>query len=94
MSERTVDTVDQLGGGAHFVAYAKRGGPIAAGSGATSAAITFSTPFPDTDYQVAIEWVSGSTPGTGIRDKTSSYAYAVFAQVTTDSAFNWKAWRL
>lgn len=93
MSERTIDSVDQLGGSAHFAAHVKRGGPISVASGATSSAVTFSTAFPDTDYQLGIEWVSGSIVGYGARSKTVNNCIAVFAQVTTDSAFTWRAWR-
>jgi len=70
------------------------GGPISVSSGATTAAITFGTPFQDTSYQVAIEWVSGSIQPFGFRAKTVNYVYAGFGQVTEPSAFNWRAWRL
>lgn len=72
----------------------QKGGPLAVTSGATSSAFTFPTPFPDTNYQVGIEWVSGSTPGYGIRGKTVNYAYTVFTATTEASAFKWRAWRL
>jgi len=70
------------------------GGPVSVSSGATTAAVTFGDPFPDADYQVGIEWVSGSTPGYGARGKTVNYFTAVFTQVTLPSAFNWRAWRI
>lgn len=94
MSERTIDSVDQLGGSSHFAAHVKRGGPVSVSSGATTTAITFSTPFPDTDYSLNIEWVSGSNPSYGARSKTVNYCIAQFTQVTENSAFNWRAWRL
>jgi hypothetical protein len=70
------------------------GGPIAVSTGATTAAVTFGTPFPDTNYMLDLEWVSGSTPGSGARSKDVNYCTAVFAQVTVNSAFKWKAWRI
>jgi len=74
--------------------FLQKGGPVSVSSGATSAAVTFGDPFPDTDYQIGIDWVSGSTPGYGARGKTVQYFTAVFTQVTTQSAFQWRAWRI
>jgi len=74
--------------------FAQKGGPIGVSSGAYSSAFTFGVAFPDTAYQVGIEWVSGSSPAYGIRGKTVNYARAVFTQVTEPSAFNWRAWRI
>jgi len=70
------------------------GGPVSVSSGATTSAVTFGTAFPDTNYVLAIEWVSGSTPGCGTRGKTVNYCTAAFTQVTVPSAFLWAAWRL
>ena len=74
--------------------FTQKGGPIAVASGAYSAAVTFGVAFPDTIYQVGLEWVSGSSPAYGIRRKVESNAVAVFTQVTEPSAFLWRAWRL
>jgi len=72
----------------------QKGGPVSVATGSYSAAFTFGVAFPDTAYQAALEWVSGSSPAYGIREKTANYAYAVFPQVTEDSAFQWRCWRL
>lgn len=59
-----------------------------------TAYITFGTAFPDTTYQVALEWVSGSIQPYGARLKTVNSQLTVFGQVTEPSAFNWRAWRI
>jgi len=83
--------------------FLQRGGPISVGSGATTAAITFGTAFPDTNYRIDLEWVSGAIagavstgylPGAGARNKTVASCIVVFSQVVTPSAFLWGAWRL
>lgn len=76
--------------------FLQKGGPISVGSGATTAAVTFGTAFPDTSYQVTLEWVSGAPPtqGVGIRAKTVNNVIATFYGTVVDSAFNWGAWRL
>ena len=72
------------------------GGPLAVSSGASTGAVTFSVAFPDTDYQVAIEWVSGAPPtqGIGIRSKTVDNYIAAWFGTVGDGAFVWNAWRL
>jgi len=71
------------------------GGPVSVASGATSGAVTFGEAFPDANYCVNIEWVSGQNPSYGIRAKTVNSAIAVYTtQITTASAFRWSAWRL
>ena len=72
----------------------QKGGPVSVSSGATTAAVTFGTPFPDTEYVLALEWVSGASPAHGTKGKTINYAVADFTQVTVPSAFLWAAWRL
>jgi len=70
------------------------GGPRSVSTGSTSAAITFGTAFPDTNYIMSLDWVSGSTPSYGARAKTVNSCIVVFTQVTVDSAFLWGAWRV
>jgi len=70
------------------------GGPVSVSSGATTAAVTFGSAFPDTNYGLVLDWVSGSTPGYGARGKTVNYCIATFTQVTVPSAFKWMAWRI
>jgi hypothetical protein len=84
---RDINLYERYALGAH-------GGPVGVTSGATTAAITFGTPFLDPNYQLALEWVSGSYPSYGVRDKTVNYCIAVFSKVTEPSAFNWRAWRM
>lgn len=45
---------------------------------------------------VSLEWVSGANPtaGVGIRAKTVNSCIAVFYGTTSQSAFNWAAWRI
>jgi len=64
------------------------------GSGATTVAVTFSTPFPDANYQTVLEWVSGSGLGYGAQGKTLNNFIAQFSATATASAFRWMAWRL
>ena len=72
----------------------QKGGPVAVATGAMTCAITFPTAFPDTNYQCALEWVSGDIQPYAFRAKTVNSVRAHFDQVEENSAFNWRAWRL
>jgi len=79
----------------------QRGGPISVATGSYTFAVTFPQAFPDTAYQLALEWLSGGTfeqAGACLTlSKTTNYAIVGApggARVTSDSTLNWRAWRL
>lgn len=79
----------------------QKGGPVSVATGSYTFAITFGTPFPDTSYEIFLEWLSGGTfeyAGECLTlSKTVNYAILGApggGRITRTSTLNWKAWRL